>query len=213
LDSFDVVEGYRQSAQRLGDLEVPGARTDPQEMARRIAETTREVMAPEAARRRTELRESAGAYGPSSAIAQASAAQEAQSQNYMAQLLAQIAPQLEAQRFNEDIQRISAATGLEQARQGAVRDPYQLINAIRQGYSGQLLGAGAPSAAVPTQYGVPAWSAALQGVGQTAMQVPVAMELANYLRTGQGSPGTGGAPGGSSGPFIPGRYQERYGRP
>jgi len=186
VGSEGVLEGYRQSAQQLMGLETPEATVDPVEMANRIAETTARVMAPAQSAARREIRESAGAYGPSTASGQALAGAEAQSQNYMAQLMAQLEPELQQVRFNQDLQRFREAIGLEQARQNVVSEPYQLVNAIRQGYIGNLTGAGQPAAAVPQQFGYPAGAAVGQGVGQTLQQAPATMMLANYLRGSQG---------------------------
>jgi hypothetical protein len=184
LETQEAVEAYRQSAQRLADLGIPTTGLTPEEMTRKITETAREVAAPEVARQRREYREAAGAYGPTTATAQAQAGAQAQAQNYLASLLAQIRPQLESQKFQEDLQKLQAAIGLEQARQNVAAEPQQLVNQIRQGYLSQLGQIGAPARAVPTEYGTPGYGAILSGVGQTAMQLPTTYTLARQLREG-----------------------------
>jgi len=186
VGSESVLEGYRASAQRLAELGLPEPTiTDPFALAERIVESARDVAAPEIAAGRRRVEEAAGSLGPSTATAQAFAGQEAQTENYMAQIMAQLAPELLQQQYGQDVEQLRSALGLEQARQRVELDPYQVINTIRQGYTGQLLGAGRPSSVTPTEYGVPGFAAVGQGAGQTISQIPQAAELVKYLRSGQ----------------------------
>jgi hypothetical protein len=206
IGSESVLDAYRQSADRLYGLEVPEGTIDPEEMTQRILEAAAQHTAPIRAEGRRQAREAAGFLGPSTATGQQFAASEAESENYLNRILAELEPQLASQRFNQDVERFRSAIGLEQARQGAVMDPYQIVNAIRQGYTGQLLGAGSPAASVPNQYRVPAGGSTLQGAGQTALQLPTSLALASYLRGGTGSgtvAGTGAVGAASSGSEIP----------
>lgn len=164
-DVGGVVQQFQESGQRLGELQAPQPVTDPTATTRQIAETSALARQPIVEAQRRAATEQAGAFGPSSALNQAVAGQQAQETNLFNQLVAQLQPQLQAQQFNEMVQSLASSLGLETARQRTALTPVEVVENLRGQRINQLLGAGSPAGYIPTAQTTPAISSTLQSAG------------------------------------------------
>jgi hypothetical protein len=90
--------------------------------------------------------------------------------------------------FQQQVQQLQSALGLEGARQQATMEPFQAINQLRQGYTGQLLGTGQQAASYGYQQQMPAWGSAMSTLGQTASAIPQQLAMIDYLRSPNTNP-------------------------
>lgn len=180
-----VGEAFAESAGRIDELDAPETTVDADDLSRDIVEAAEELAFPQRARRAREFRETAGAFGPSQARSQVRAGQLAEAENRQAAILANLMPQLRAEEFQQDLQQLNAALGLEQARQSTALTPFQVSTQARQGFINQLMGAGqgygTPQETVP---GISPVAAALQGFGGAISDVPMTAALIDRYRRG-----------------------------
>jgi len=172
----NVIDVYTAIAQKLAEMQAPQQTVNAEGMTQDIAQTTAAALAPQRAETAREYRQAAGAMGPSTALNQARAAQTAEEANLYARLIAETKPKLAQQEFDQNMSRLQASLGIAQAQGSAATTPVDMLQRLRQGATGQLLGAGQAAASVPLTSTVPAWSAGLMQTGKTLAQIAPTME-------------------------------------
>jgi hypothetical protein len=189
----NVIDVYADIAKKLAGLSAPEPTINADAMTQDIANTTAAALAPQRAQTAREFREAAGAFGPSTALNSARGGQVAEEANMMARLIAETKPKLSSQEFEQNLAKIQAALGITQAQGNAATTPVDLLQRLRQGNTGQLLGAGSPAAStMPGRDTVPAWSTALLTTGETLGRLPGATE--NIWGNSKGPAASGGTP-------------------
>jgi hypothetical protein len=198
-DITSGLDAYERTQKNFEELQVPDVTIRPQEMAENIGRTTEKAYEPVWAEERRNLAQEAGAFGPTTDTRDVGVRMGAQRGNILAQLMAQIMPQLEETKFNQQLQQLQSALGLGQARIGAGVGQADWVSNMRNQLTSQLLGVGQQGTRLPLQTVTPAWTSALGSVGSTIGSIPTTMSLLDYLKKEKTSLSPGGASGDMSG--------------
>jgi len=181
---------FAESQGRIEGMTAPEPTIDADQMAMDIVAAAQEIAAPQEARTAREFREASGAFGPSTALSQARAGQVAQEQNIQEMMLSELMPQLRAEEFNQGLQQLSAALGLEEAIQNTAMTPFQTSTAARQGFINQLTGAGSGyGQPQQMQQGVTPAGTVFNAMGNNLTQIPLTLGLFDRYRNNAASGG------------------------